>query len=1439
MNASKVPLIRTFSPVAKDTTSSEQTELAVSWGYEEPTCWAALEKEYRVIILADAGAGKTFETQARAQHMSQQGRTAFFIRLEDLDENFEDAFEVGDASEFEQWLEGPEEAWFFLDSVDEARLDNPKAFEKAIRRFAKRIKRAYHRAHVYITSRPYAWRFKTDRYLVEQLLPFAPIQSESRISEERSDFSEADKPSESVLQLYVLRPLTLDDIRLFAEHRLASDIDKLIADIQRANLIEVAARPFDLESLLSKWKVDGTLGCRLESLQHNIETRLTEIDLDRNIRQPLNRQRAREGAQLLAAAVTLTGEAGIIVPDSTHERRGIEAEQVLALWEPNEVRILLERGIFNDIIYGAVRFRHRDIRELLTAEWLYAMLQKGNSRRQIESLIFREQYGEHVISPRMRPILPWLILFDEPIRRRALALHPEIAVEGGDVAQLPLSERRVILNNIVRRIVAGVDDGSASDNSAIVRIAQPDLSGDVQCLVEEHSDSDEAIFFLGRLIWQGNMTTCLDPLVSIAVDVKRNIYARTASARAISTTGTYEQKISLWKAIINLPVDFPRRLLVELVDGAVADEQGVCLLLASIRKLPPYERYESSGLQAALQSFIGRVPIRGSDAGGQPLARLAVGLNNLLEEKPHFDRRECRVSTGLLWLMKPASYVAERLIFSKTKESFNYSIIEILLKASAVQYWVGEYTEEHNRKLQDFISVWPSFNDELFWRAVAEARVELGEEDERVTDVWSLDLVRHYWKFGTDSFGRILKMIKAKKFNDDKLVALSLAWQVYMHSDMPTGWNDELRKIVAGDLILEERLGSLINPPVTEYQSKRKAERAERERKRKEDIRDQELNNLKRKEKIRSNPDIILNPPGIEPGDITWDQVLLLNEITGDGSRICRGKDGDWHSLIKNFGDDVACAFKAAAMAHWRAYQPSLASEGANTASIPYTLIFAMVGMEIEAQETDHFTIGLTEREASHAMRYITKELNGFPNWFEVIYNVHPKIALSAIWKEVCWELDNSKCDQPMHYVLHDLVYHAPWLHADLVNLIKGWLSVNSLKSQQNINYCITILANGGIDLSWLAEFARLRVLAGEPADQFASWYAVWVDIEPETGVLAVQTWLEGLDAGAATVEAQKFITLLMGTRRSNQEWAKAKSFHTALYLKSLYLLIHKYISVVDDINRANSGVYSPELRDDAQDARNQLFKLLSEIPGKETYIALTELACEHPDVSHRNWMARHARMRAEQDADLEHWDSQQIHDFAQYLELEPTTHRQLFDIGVLHLNDFKDWVERGNDSLAETYQKADDETEVRKVVANWLNQNARGRYDCAQENPLANDQRPDIWLQHPKVKSPVPIELKLLDKGWSGPYLCERLRNQLAGDYLREVTAGCGIFLLVWQGRQAGRNWEIEGERVGVSELRDALNSYWLRISDRFPNVSAIEIIVVDLTLRAEKSET
>lgn len=265
-----IPLERQFSLVPKNQEDAESDEILSHWGTTVFNTWDDLDSEYRSVILAEAGSGKTEELRQRASDLDSQGRPSFFIRIEDIETDFCSAFEVGNEIKFQSWLQSTDEAWFFLDSVDEARLDNPRDLEKALRRFTKGIAKGAHRAHIYLSSRPYAWRSNQDRKLMDEILYLASPQNDADNEE-----GQQSKP-QSALTIYIMRPLDEEKIRCFCLARQTNDIDGLLREIERTNLWSLAQRPFDLEGVISKWDNDKSLGGRMELLSHNIEKRLRD-----------------------------------------------------------------------------------------------------------------------------------------------------------------------------------------------------------------------------------------------------------------------------------------------------------------------------------------------------------------------------------------------------------------------------------------------------------------------------------------------------------------------------------------------------------------------------------------------------------------------------------------------------------------------------------------------------------------------------------------------------------------------------------------------------------------------------------------------------------------------------------------------------------------------------------------------------------------------------------------------------------------------------------------------------------------------------------------------------------------------------------------------------------------------------------------------------------
>lgn len=438
-----VELIRRFSPMSS---RSKEWDFLMP-GPGRPQRWHEIEDEFRVLIIADPGAGKTFEAQTRARRIQERGRHAFFIRIEKIDATFDQSFEVGTADEFAAWLASTDEAWFFLDSVDEAQLETPRALEDAVRIFGTKIYGALDRARIFITSREDAWRALPDQTLIEQHLPYG----EPTPGEEDQNTS---RENDTTLKLYRLAGLSENEIALFAGHYGVSDVPEFVEAVKRADLLTLAERPFDLKALIGVWIADRRLGSRFEVLQRMIALQI-KPQLPAFAPVSTNAAKMRDGARILAGAVTMTGKTVIGLPAGVHTADRIDPRTLLTGWADAEIDSLLRTGLFDDVVYTSVRFRHREIRELLSAEWANDLLKQSGARARVEDLFFRDSYGEQVIVPRTRPILPWLILFDEAVRDKALTLAPEIASEGGDPSRLPLTVRQAMLHDIVNRIAIG------------------------------------------------------------------------------------------------------------------------------------------------------------------------------------------------------------------------------------------------------------------------------------------------------------------------------------------------------------------------------------------------------------------------------------------------------------------------------------------------------------------------------------------------------------------------------------------------------------------------------------------------------------------------------------------------------------------------------------------------------------------------------------------------------------------------------------------------------------------------------------------------------------------------------------------------------------------------------------------------------------------------
>ena len=169
----EIELERTFKPIEIDKTiDQDRTQELFGFSLNPQLTWKELLQKNRVVILAEPGTGKTEELISTTKSLRDKGCSAFFYRIELLQElGIRDSLDLGTSDEVDSWLAGDETGYFFLDSVDEATLISHSAYEVALRRFAKALGKHTNRAKVFISCRVSIWRATEDLSIFLKHLP--------------------------------------------------------------------------------------------------------------------------------------------------------------------------------------------------------------------------------------------------------------------------------------------------------------------------------------------------------------------------------------------------------------------------------------------------------------------------------------------------------------------------------------------------------------------------------------------------------------------------------------------------------------------------------------------------------------------------------------------------------------------------------------------------------------------------------------------------------------------------------------------------------------------------------------------------------------------------------------------------------------------------------------------------------------------------------------------------------------------------------------------------------------------------------------------------------------------------------------------------------------------------------------------------------------------
>jgi hypothetical protein len=612
-------------------------------------------------------------------------------------------------------------------------------------------------------------------------------------------------------------------------------------------------------------------------------------------------------------------------------------------------------------------------------------------------------------------------------------------------------------------------------------------------------------------------------------------------------------------------------------------------------------------------------------------------------------------------------------------------------------------------------------------------------------------------------------------------------------------------RAVKGQSELEAKLQSLLHPGPTSQEERRyrSLERASKRRYARLKAR-QEHARQEWIAKLRGNIDRIRSVNEATVNQVFGDLFYLGQEIAEPSNSSSRWKWNRWDLLDAEFGREVAEAARDGLMDYWRLFKPGLRSDQdakglSNGASV------GLIGLVIEVREHPNWTRNLEDQEVRHACRYMLCEPNGLPDWATDIMNAHPETFDIVMRRELSWQFEQP-ADLPEPLYVVSALHHGPEPICErYCSIIYSLLEQMEPAPAGTLENALSLLLRwNDLDQSAFTNLARQRYETSQDEGRRLTWLVARLCVEADGALDALCAWLDDAeDTGEATRRMIAFCNALLEYREMRFDTPR-RDFERIDILRRFVPLIYRYVRIEED--NIHEDAYSPDARDHAETTRSYLLGRVCETSGRATFETLMAFSQELPHQRFRQRMVILARRRAAEDAEQAAWLATDVLSFAERAERAPRSARDLFDLVCSRLDDLRLDLEEGDASEARILRRVDQETEIRTWFANRLRQAARGRYSAPPEEELADVTRPDLRIHAPALDAPISIELKIADN-WSYSQLLERLRNQLVGQYLRDIRSTFGIFLLVWRGEQ--RHWRNpEVGKVTFGELLKRLHT-------------------------------
>ena len=1420
---------RTFQNITKSKLrEADQQSFLVNLGWSRGASWQELLRSKRVLIISEAGTGKTHECRAQCRSLWNAGEPAFFLELATLAAgDLRSMLDHEEEVRLNSWLASQSDvATFFLDSIDELKL-SLGSFEQALKRLSKGITGQLGRTRIVITTRPIPF----DEQLVRRLLPipplpateasddtFAQIAMRGRADEQKTDNDDGPNDYSTV----ALMPLSDTQIMEFAREQGVDDPSALLEDLQRRNAQEFARRPQDLIELCADWNDFKRIRTHREQVAANIRVKLRPRE-DRPELGKLSVDKAIDGASRLALAMSVTRRLTIrhsAETDIGGEDIALDPAIILSDWNADERKALLERPLFGFASYGRVRFHHRSVAEYLAAERIRTLRARGMSVRALKRLIFAQTKGKTIVRPSIRPVAAWLALVEDAVFELLRDHEPALLLTEGDPESLTLSQRSQALSAYVERYSRGGWRGLTVPHIQIHRFAAPELAREINRLWDSSIENPEVREILLHLIEVGRIEDCSNIAYETALDAGASRAERLAAIDAMSALS--DPRLDLITAEI---ADGAELWPEELANGAAArlfphhlTVPQLCQILARMK-----EKKRGGTLNWHLARLTTNAELDLSD-----LEALRDGLAGL-------------VSTGLRWQDQWPHIVSDRahlsgVLAATCVRGIEHGATEDWLRASvlALRMHPCHHEGDDNFKaLKKLLSDMPaSTNAGLFW-----AEDALIQSLHAVSDPW--ERLANITQPGTVEINRSRDWgwIKIALVDTDlSLADRSLLLEAAMLL-APSGeeWRDHiigLKPLVADQLDLVSAIEERLKP------SKREQKYESWERKQAKRKKQQERREAKNRaswllfwHEVAERSDTAFSP---ERSDNTARNLWRAMSKDGEDSRA-----SGWNRrfIEEHFDKPTADRLRQTLMDIWRSDRPTLTSERPDDEKSTYLVHWQLGLAAIYAEAEDpQWATKLTDEDALLAARYAPIELNGLPLWMEGLVETHPEAVDATLGNELSLELESEAGAQGHSMQLQNIGYAPDSVAAVFLPRLRAWLDTHGLiigngnntqGAAQRLRQVVDMLLKHGDQET----FAHLRTVAQRRLEEKVSkevsfvWLPTLMRLDGSVGVDALEKRIRNV-VPAQYSEAVIWFSVLFGDRQDAINLADP-AFTPPLLLR-LLRLAYRHVRPEDDVK--HDGVYSPDSRDHAERARGEIVNAMYNAGGEEGWAAKLEMAGDPLCAHFKDHILSVAEEHWAKEIDSAAFNEAQAVALDSAGEAPATSNEAMFVIMVDRLDDIDDLLLR-DVSPREAWAGIPDEKVMRREIARELDHNANGLYKIDQEGVTADEKETDIRLRSTASDHEAVIELKLTDNR-SGRNLRDAIKIQLVNKYMAPKTRRSGCLMITLA---KDRRWQHpdNGSLMGFSELVTFLREEAASIVEDLGDALQLHVHALDLRPR------